>query len=90
MPLGTYTGTNLYRDAPGELCDRDGSFVPFARDAAERARTGDPRPSVMERYGSKEGYVAQVRQAADALVAGRLMLPADADAAVRVAEGALP
>ena len=90
VPLGTYTGTNLYRDAPGELCDRDGSFVPFARDAAERARTGDPRPSVMERYGSKEGYVAQVRQAADALVAGRLMLPADADAAVRVAEGALP
>ena len=90
VPLGTYTGTNLYRDAPGELCDRDGSFVPFARDAAERARTGDPRPSVMERYGSKEGYVARVRQAADALVAGRLMLPMDADATVRAAESALP
>ena len=90
VPLGTYTGTNLYRDAPGELCDRDGSFVPFARDAAERARTGDPRPSVMERYGSKEGYVAQVRQAAEALVAQRLMLPADAAAAVRVAERAVP
>ena len=90
VPLGTYTGTNLYRDAPGELCDRDGSFVPFARDAAERARTGDPRPSVMERYGSKEGYVARVRQAADGLVAGRLMLPADADAAVKVAEGTTP
>ncbi len=86
VPMGTYTGTNQYRDAPAELCDRDGSFVPFARDAAARARTGDPRPSLMERYGSKAGYVARVRQAADALVAQRLLLPADAAAAVRAAE----
>ena len=86
VPLGTYTGTNLYRDAPGELCDRDGSFVPFARTAEERTRTGDPRPSLTERYGSKPGYVARVQQAAAALVAQRLMLPADAQAATQAAE----
>lgn len=86
VPLGTYTGTNLYKDAPGELCDRDGSYVPFAKDAAARAALADPRPSLAERYGTRERYVAQVRDAADALVARRLMLPMDADAAVQAAE----
>ncbi|MEJ1976304.1 MAG: alpha/beta hydrolase domain-containing protein [Acetobacteraceae bacterium] len=85
VPLGTYTGTNVYRDYPTEMCDRDGTFIPFARDAAERARTGDPRPSLQERYGSREAYVARVRAAAQALVADRLLLAEDADAAVRAA-----
>ena len=80
VPLGTYTGTNVYADYPSELCDRDGSFIPFARDAAERARTGDPRPSLAERYPSRDAYVAQVRAQADALVAARLLLPGDAAA----------
>ena len=86
VPLGTYTGTNTYRDAPGELCDRDGSFVPFATNAADRIRLADPRPSLAERYGSKDQYVARVRQAAGALVAGRLMLQDDADKAVSAAQ----
>lgn len=86
VPLGTYTGTNTYKDAAPDLCDRDGSFVPFARDAAERGRLGDTRPSLVERYGSRPAYVSRVRAAADALVAQRLLLPADADAAVRAAE----
>ena len=29
VPLGTYTGWNVYR-ASRELCDRDGSLIPFA------------------------------------------------------------
>lgn len=78
VPLGTYTGTNVYRDFPSELCDRDGSFVPFARIRAERERTGDPRLSLEERYGTREAYVARVKEAADALAAARLILPEDA------------
>lgn len=79
VPLGTYTGTNVYRDLPGELCDRDGTFIPFARTRADRDRTGDPRLSLEERYGSRDAYAARVKAAADALVAARYLLPEDAD-----------
>ncbi len=79
VPLGTYAGVNVYRDMPTELCDRDGTFIPFARTRAERERTGDPRPSLQERYGSRDAYAARVRAAADALVAARLLLREDAD-----------
>jgi hypothetical protein len=88
-PLGTYTGWNLYK-APfpeGELCDRDGSFLAFARTREERARSGDPRPSLEERYGSHARYVAAVEKAANALAAGRLLLPADARAFIEAAKG---
>ncbi|HZU91801.1 MAG TPA: alpha/beta hydrolase domain-containing protein, partial [Stellaceae bacterium] len=77
VPLGTHTGWNVYRAQPCELCDRDGSFVPFARTRAERERTGDPRPSLAERYGDRASYVARIEAAAAALVAERLLLPED-------------
>ncbi len=77
-PLGTYTGTNVYKDMPSELCDRDGIFIPFARTRADRERTGDPRLSLEERYGTRDAYAAKVKVAADALVAARLLLTEDA------------
>jgi hypothetical protein len=79
VPLGTWTGVNVYRDLPGELCDRDGIFLPFARTRAEREKSGDPRPSLEERYAGREDYVARLTAAADALVAARLLLPEDRD-----------
>jgi alpha/beta hydrolase family protein len=85
VPLGTYTGWNVYRAQPGELCDRDGSLIPFARTKAERQQAGDPRPSLAERYGTREAYVAKVKAVAEALVAERLLLPADAAAYVGAA-----
>ncbi len=78
VPLGTYTGINVYKDFPSELCDRDGIFIPFARTRADRERTGDPRLSLEERYGTHDAYVAKVKAAADALVAARLLLAEDA------------
>jgi hypothetical protein len=87
VPLGTYTGWNVYRAQPGELADRDGSLIPFARTRAEQEAARDPRPSLEERYGSREAYVAKVKAAAEALVAERLLLPADAAAYVEAAEG---
>ena len=86
VPLGTYTGWNVYRAQPCELCDRDGSLIPFARTRTEREAAGDPRPSLEERYGSRETYVAGVEAAAAALVTDRLLLPADAEAYVRAAK----
>jgi hypothetical protein len=86
VPLGTYTGWNVYKAQPCELCDRDGSLIPFARTKAERETAGDPRPSLQERYGTLEAYVARVEAAAAALVADRLLLPADAAAYVKAAK----
>ena len=86
VPLGTHTGWNVYRAQPGELADRDGSFVAFARTRAERDEVGDPRPSLAERYASKDEYVARVKAAASNLVAERLLLPSDAEAFVGAAQ----
>ena len=88
VPLGTSTGVNVYKDMPGELCDREGIYVPFARTRAERERTGDPRRSLEERYAGREDYVAKVTAAADALVAARRLLAEDRDRYVEAARGA--
>jgi hypothetical protein len=85
-PLATYTGWNVYRAEPGELCDRDGSRIPFARSRAEREAIDDPRPSLEERYGSRDAYIAKVREAAAALVAERLLLPMDAEVFIAAAK----
>ena len=90
VPLGTYTGWNVYKAQPDELADRDGSFIAFARTKAEREAAGDPRPSLEERYGGKAGYVDRVRQAAATLVAERLLLQDDADRLVATAEACEP
>ncbi|MGH7092943.1 MAG: alpha/beta hydrolase domain-containing protein, partial [Stellaceae bacterium] len=86
VPLGTHTGWNLYRDQPDELADRDGSFIAFARTDAEREAADDPRPSLVERYGSREQYAAKVEAAALTLVAERLLLPEDAERLVATAK----
>jgi hypothetical protein len=78
VPLGTFMGWNLYA-APypeGELADRDGTFLAFARTEAERG--DDPRPSLAARYPGTAGADA-VRAVTQALLNDRLLLPEDAD-----------
>ena len=60
-------------------------MVPFARTAAERKASGDPRPSLEERYRDHDGYVAAVRKAAERAVAARFLLPQDAEKLVQEA-----
>ncbi len=81
VPLGTHTGWNLYKSPfpEGELCDRDGTFAPFAATRAEREAKGDPRPSLEERYGNQAGYVRRVEQAVKKLVSERLLLAEDGE-----------
>lgn len=81
VPLATYTGVNLYKVPfpEGELCDRDGSFLAFARTRAEREAKGDPRTSLEERYGTSAAYAQKVEVATRDLVAARLLLPEDAE-----------
>lgn len=79
-PLGTYLGWNVTAAGffAGHGCGFAGGYVPFARTAAERAATRDPRPSVEERYGTLEGYVCVVERAAHQAVRERFLLPDDA------------
>jgi len=89
VPLATHTGWNLYK-APfpeGELCDRDGTYVPFAATRAEREAKGDSRPSLEERYGDHPGYVRRVEEAVKKLVAERLLLAEDAEHFIAKAKG---
>jgi hypothetical protein len=87
-PRATYTGWNPIAGASGaqDLCTQMGGTLPFAPTRAERLATGDPRPSIEELYPTPDAYVAAVRSAADRMVADRLLLPADADAAVAAAQ----
>jgi len=83
VPLATYTGWNL-RDArigaPDVGMDMIGSFLPFARTRAEREKTGDPRPSIAERYATRDEYLRKVAAAAEPMVRQRLLLERDVKA----------
>ena len=78
-PLGTYTGWSLRArpNAAGYMHQMYGSYIPLPETPEEREATGDPRTSILERYGSKEGYVQAIEQAARALVAEGFMLEED-------------
>ena len=85
VPLATVTGWNPRhpeQGAPGDLMSMMGSTLPFARTRAEREQLGDPRPSIAERYPSRQGYLDAVRAAARALVTARHALDEDVDAIV--------
>ena len=89
-PLGTYLGWNLQAAGffKGQLCGFEGGYVPFAATVAERQKNGDPRPSLEERYGTREGYACVAARAADALVRDRFLLP-EAGERLKAASAAL-
>ncbi|HEV2991866.1 MAG TPA: alpha/beta hydrolase domain-containing protein [Candidatus Angelobacter sp.] len=80
VPLATYTGWNL-RDpsigAPDQRLSFLGSFIPLAKTADERKKSGDPRASIAERYTSREQYLAKYEEAAKKLVQQRFILQED-------------
>jgi hypothetical protein len=80
VPLATYTGWNLRDPSIGAADLRLGmlgSFLPFARDVAEREKSGDPRLSIAERYGSREQYMGKFAEAAMKLIHDRFLLRED-------------
>jgi hypothetical protein len=79
-PLATYTGWNLFNDRSGPtdaLSSMQGSYIPLPRSGADRKRTGDPRPSIDERYRDRDQYIGLVRKAAMALVDQGFLLADD-------------
>ena len=80
VPRGTFTGWNLYKEPlpAGELADRDGTYLAFARTRAEREASGDPRASMEERYPTHDDYAACVGEIITALHHARLLLDENA------------
>ncbi len=80
VPLATYTGWNL-RDprigAPDQIQSMVGSFIPFPKTKSDRDASHDPRPSIEERYKSRDEYLSKVESAARPLVAQHLLLEKD-------------
>ncbi len=78
VPVATYTGWNLRNPAtgaPDAPLGLAGGYIAFPRTRADREASGDPRPSVEERYGSFEEYRARIRRAGEALAAEGYLLP---------------
>ena len=63
VPVATYTSWRLRSEdgpAANQLYSLSGSYIPFPATKAERERSGDPRQSVEERYGTLENYLGQL------------------------------
>jgi len=77
MPIATHTGWNLRHadiGGTGQTLGTLGSTLPFSITRSQRDALGDPRPSLEERYSSREDYLGRVRNAAQDLVEGRYLL----------------
>ena len=84
VPLATHTGWNLRHEAVGNpdlvigiTGGLAGWTLPFAATRADREASGDPRPSIDERYSSREEYLRRVRAAAQELIAAGYVLAED-------------
>lgn len=88
VPLATLTGWNLRHPdtgCPDQTHKTMGSTVPFTFTRQERHNTSDPRPSVEERYASKEDYLDRVDGVARNLVSEGYMLDEDVSRVVEMA-----
>ena len=86
VPLAANTGWNLRHPDNGNpdlvigiTGGLAGWSVPFAKTKADRDASGDPRPSIAERYASREDYVAQTRAAAESLANEGYLLTEDVE-----------
>ncbi|AXC10309.1 hypothetical protein ACPOL_0956 [Acidisarcina polymorpha] len=80
VPLATYTGWNLRDPSIGASDQRvafEASYIPFAKTAAEREKTGDRRKSIAERYANHEDYTVRYQRAVDELIKENWILPED-------------
>jgi hypothetical protein len=80
VPLATVMGWNLRHPdtgGPGQTHKTMGSTVPFAFTQQELQGAEDPRPSVEERYISRDAYLERVEIAAQELISQGYMLEED-------------
>jgi hypothetical protein len=89
VPLATYASWNL-RDpaigAPDQRVSFEGSYLPFAKTAEERKKSGDPRKSIAERYRGRDEYLKRFAASLDELVRQRYVLEEDRGALMKLGE----
>lgn len=77
VPLGTYTAWDWKSPeiaSFGFISGLNGAFIPFARTRAERLAAKDPRLSIEERYGNREGFMKAATASIDNAIAKRFLL----------------
>ena len=85
VPVGTHTGWNPRAPetgAPEQIVPMQGFSTFFAATAQARKDAGDDRPSLEERYVSREAYLGRVREEAQRLAAERYLLEEDVEIVV--------
>lgn len=88
VPPATHLGINpRQNDVAGQasIVDLIGTSHPFARNRSDRAKSGDPRLSLDERYAGPEDYADRVRVAAVDLAKERFLLEEDIDVICQIA-----
>jgi hypothetical protein len=85
VPLASYTGWNPRHPSVGGAQMNlllNGATIPFAATRELREAWGDFRPSIEERYASRDVFLANVRAAATSLAESGYLLRSDIDAVV--------
>ena len=80
VPLATYTGWNFANPDQGDpdtLVALAGSYIPFAATRQEREARRDPRPSIEERYESRQDFLTRIEMAGRELISQRYLLEED-------------
>ena len=85
VPVATHAGWNTRAPetgAPEQVVPMQGFSLFFAPDADSRKAAGDSRPSLQERYGSRDEYLGRVREHALRLADERYLLDEDVEVVV--------
>jgi hypothetical protein len=90
VPLATFTGWNFRSSKIGgtmQIVSLLGSYIPFAQMKADRDAAHDPRPSIAERYATREQYMDGITKAAADLAKNGYLVAGDEQALItRAAE----
>lgn len=87
VPVATYTSWRLRREEAGaanELVSLTGSYIPFPVTKAEREQSGDPRPSLEERYGTLENYLDKLAALCREYESAGYLLKEDTERTLRI------
>jgi hypothetical protein len=87
VPVATFTGWNPRGEeagAGGELVSLRGSYLPFPLTEVQRQSSGDPRPSVEQRYGTLGNYLAQLAASCRVLESSGYLLAEDVERTLQV------
>lgn len=88
-PVATYTPWNPRHPETGhpeQIIAMNGSTFFFSRTEAERAELKDPRPSIEERYASRDDYLQKIRAAAQDLARRGYIVDEDVETSLADAE----